>query len=294
VEPAHFIGSEAEARPANAETDFTNPGFAMRVVGTGYHGSARPDGAFFVSSDRGSTWLGPFAFEGLADSVEIEGLEITARTDYLIEGPRQCLLMMSARGGRLATDKVFCARTSDGGRSFQFVSWVVSPSEPYRAVMPSTVRCSSGELVSAVRRREPGTERCWIDAYLSADAGRTWSLSGKVADTGGWNGNPAALTSTADRKLCCVYGDRDTCRMIATYSSNYGRTWGHDLILRNDFRRDQFDDPDLGYARVVRRADGKLLTCYYWATAEMPHQHIAATIWNAEKDAEPGVPGDAR
>jgi hypothetical protein len=293
VEPKNFVGCNTESQAVPDEIDFTHPGFAMRVVGTGYHGSNRSEGAFFVSTDRGASWLGPYSFGTLADCPELKGLEITARTDYVIAGPRQCLLLMSARGGALETDRAFCARTSDGGRSFRFVSWVVLPSDPHRAVMSSTIRCPSGELVSAVRRREPGAERCWIDAYRSTNAGQNWSWSGRVADTGGSNGNPPALATVCGSKLCCVFGERNTCRMIAKFSTDNGRTWGRDLILRDDFQSDRFDDPDLGYARVARRADGKMVACYYWATVQMPYQHIAATIWNPNEDAEPSVPGDA-
>jgi hypothetical protein len=293
IEPKGFVGSDAETRAVSDEIDFTNPAFAMRVVGTGYHGSTRHKGAFLVSNDRGDTWLGPYSFGDLADCRELGGLQITARTDYVVEGPRQCLLMMSVRGGTLTTDRVFCARTEDGGRSFRFVSWVVPPSDPYRAVMPSTVRCYSGALVSAVRRREPGTEHCWIDAYLSEDAGRTWTLSSRVANTGGWNGNPPALAAMRNGRLCCVFGDRRTCRILAKYSADCGRTWGDELILRDDFQCDKHGDPDLGYPRVVQHEDGRLLACYYWATAEVPHQHIAATIWDAKANTEPAGPGDA-
>lgn len=290
VEPKNFVGSNARPQAVTDEMDFTHPGFAMRVVGTGYHGSDRSEGAFFVSTDCGASWLGPQSFGSLADCPELEGLAITARTDYVVEGPRQCLLLMSARGGALETDRAFCARTSDGGRSFRFVSWVVPPSDPHRAVMPSTVRCSSGELVTAVRRREPGTERCWIDAYGSPDGGQNWGWSGRVANTGRWNGNPPALAAVSGGKLCCVFGERNTCRMIAKVSVDHGRTWGDDVILREDFHRDRFEDPDLGYARLVRRADGKMVACYYWATAERPHQHIAATIWDPDENADRVIP----
>ena len=44
-----------------------------------------------------------------------------------------------------------------------------------------------------------------------------------------------------------------------------------------------YDDPDLGYPRVVQRADGKIVTIYYYATEENPEQHIAATIWDPDK-----------
>ena len=278
------MGSQTETLTINTDVDFTDPGFAMRIEGTGYHGNTRDKGAFYISRDRGSNWLGPFSFNNLTDCPELKSLEITARTDYCIEGPHQCLFFMSARGGALTTDKVFCARTSDSGRSFSFISWIVPLSDPYRAVMPSTVQCPSGDLVSAIRRREPGSANCWIDVYISRDAGETWKHSGRAAETGGWNGNPPALTVMANGTLCCVFGERETCRMIARYSPDQGKTWNREFILRDDFECDRFKDPDLGYPRVTRLEDGRMLSCYYWATEQAPHQHIAATIWDAGAD----------
>ena len=285
VEPANFVGRGAEVQESPGHIDFAAGGVAVRVVGTSYHGSSIPSGAFFVSPDRGDTWQGPYAFGSLAQHAKLKGLEITSRTDYVVDGPKSCLFMMSARVPGQPEDRVFCARTTDAGRSFSFVSWIVPPADPYRALMSATVRCRSGDLVTAIRRRESGTERCWIDAYASADDGSTWTLLGKVRDTGPWNGNPPALTELADGRLCCVFGERATCRIIVKYTMDQGKTWGRDLVLRSDFERDSFGDPDLGYARVTQRGDGKMVAIYYWATRENPHQHIAATIWDPEQDS---------
>ena len=64
------------------------------------------------------------------------------------------------------------------------------------------------------------------------------------------------MARLTDGRLCCVFGDRRTCRMIARYSGDEGRTWGRDLVLRDDFSPDRYGDPDQGYPRVVQRADG--------------------------------------
>ena len=279
VRPENFVGSGTEARPLDIEIDFTSSGFALRVEGKGYHGSNRPTGAFYVSLDRGSNWQGPYPFGSLRDCPELQDLEITSRTDYLVEGPKECLVHMSVRGGAMKMDRAFCARTTDGGQSFRFVSWIVPPADPYRAVMPSTVRRSGGKRIAAIRRREPDTNRCWIDAYASEDGAQTWRLAGKVDDTGGHNGNPPALTQLRNGRLCCVFGERDTCRILARYSADNGKTWGQELVLRSDFEPDRYGDSDLGYPRVLQRADGKLIALYYWATKDIPHQHITATTW---------------
>ena len=83
-------------------------------------------------------------------------------------------------------------RTQDGGRTFQFVSWVVPWDDPWRAAMPAPVRVSESKLVVAVRRRSHTAN--WIDCYGSSDNGTTWALLSKVGHTDATgndhNGNP--------------------------------------------------------------------------------------------------------
>ena len=294
-QPENFVRPGVTATALTEPLNFTSPGFAMRVVGIGYHGSNEPSGMFFASNDRGATWQGPYSFGDLMQHGELAGLSFTSRTDYVVEGPREMLVLMSARkeGGGMV-DRTFCARTTDGGLTFRFVSWMVPPSDPYRAVMPATVslaasrvsatvRFASGRLVAAVRRREIGVDRsCWIDAYASTDGGATWKWLVKIGDTGGHNGNPPALTKLRDGRLCCVFGNRDQAVMLAKFSEDEGRTWRKETVLRDDFQRDRHNDPDMGYPRVFQRADGKLMAVYYWATKDHFHHHIAGTIWEPE------------
>lgn len=277
--PSGFLNDPHPLTDLAHAPDLTADGFAMRVVGTGYHGTDEPRGGFYLSEDRGHTWRGPHRFLGLVDREPLRGLEMTPRTDYLVNGAGDCLVFLSARDPDVwGSDRVFCARTTDAGRTFQFVSWIVLPSDPYRAVMPSTVRCAPQELVSAVRRRDMRAREGWIDAYGSTDNGSSWSFLNRVGDAGGWNGNPPALARLHDGRLCCVYGNRTRRQMVARFSRDTGRTWGAARVLRDDFFSVD-GEPDLGYPRLVQRADGWLIAVYYWAAQEHPQQHIAATMW---------------
>jgi hypothetical protein len=142
-----------------------------------------------------------------------------------------------------------------------------------RSVMPTTVRTAPSELLSVLRRREG--DSCWIDAYGSDDNGISWRLRGKVADIAGNNGNPPSLARLPDGRLFAAYGVRSApCGIRGRVSCDKGRTWGEEITLRDDGR-----NWDLGYARTVARPDGKLVTIYYFTTAEKTEQHIAATIW---------------
>jgi hypothetical protein len=96
-------------------------------------------------------------------------------------------------------------RTKDGGKTWNFVSFVTpEPEGNDHAIMPSTVRLSPATLLTAVRYRN------WIEAY----------------QTGG------------------------------------GGSW------------------DLGYPRTVQRADGKIVTVYYFNNAADQERYIGATIWD--------------
>jgi hypothetical protein len=278
-DPAGYLNDPGPLSDLSQAADFSGDGFAMRVVGTGYHGTEEKRSGFYLSADRGTTWRGPYRFRGIVDREPFCDMEMTPRTDYVVNGAHDCTVFLSARAPETwGSDKVFCARTTDGGQSFQFVSWMVPPSDPYRAVMPSTVRCSPRKLVSAVRRRDMNAHDGWIDAYVSTDDGQSWSFASKVGDAGSWNGNPPSLARLRDGRLCCVYGNRDRRQIIARTSADEGRSWGNEQVLRADFFSLD-DEPDLGYPRLVQCADGHLVAIYYWATADHPQQHIEATIW---------------
>ncbi len=254
--------------------DFAHPDFAMRCGGN----------VFLVSYDRCRTWEGPYELPGV-------GEKLTARTDYIVNDGSDCHVFMSAIApnvGAKMSDRAVCLRTADAGRTFEFVSWMTSPEDKARSVMPSTVRCSETTLVSALRRRidteGPGGEIVddnWIDVYRSDDDGATWEFLSKVAETApgaGRNGNPSAMVCLADGRLCVAYGYRAAPYGIrAKLSADGGATWGDEMILRDDGRT-----WDLGYPRMVQRPDGRLVTIYYYTTPERPEQHIAATIWDPD------------
>lgn len=281
-DPDNFVGDHAEALPSPGNINFAHPDFALRLDTT----------QFFFSYDRGKTWQGPYKFPDF-------GLDhpLTARTDYIVNGPRDCLLFLSAGEPKVQAavqDRAFCARTTDGGKSFQFVAWMTDEPIKIRSVMPSTVRCSPSHLVSAMRRRidvpisGPHTMRkCWIDIYQSHDNGRSWQFLSQAADTGKSNGNPPSLVRLNDGRLVVTYGYRGVCSAYryrpvpqgirARISKDNGKNWGHEITLRSDAKT-----WDLGYTRSVQTPDGKIVTIYYYNTEKIPEQHIAATIWDPD------------
>jgi len=311
-DPENFVGdlgAQPEFKILEEPIDFLSPDFVMRIVGTAYHGSEDPRGHFFYSKDRGITWKGPYSFGDLLNHPEIKkyGLgELTPRTDYVVTGPNECLVFLSARiKGEFGTDRLFCMKTSDGGQTFHFMGWVVKPfleeeahesfkvplyedetKNPYatqcRAVMSQTFMLEDGKLLSVMRRKyvhEDLQTKNWVDAYASVDGGRTWTFQSKVGDAGAGNGNPPSLAQTLDGRMCAVFGEREFGTVQVAYSSDEGRTWSEPKILIDEFWSEDMELNDLGYPRVLTRSDGKMVAVFYYSTREYLH-HIHATIWD--------------
>jgi hypothetical protein len=308
-EPSNFAGNSAQPVESTGEINFEAPGFAMRVMGNAYHGSTDKVGSFFVSDDKGKNWRGPYRFNGLMEDPNLVGTECTSRTGYLVTGPGSCLIFMAARpkdfkkvkgqatgtvdGGKPSQwvdqwDKSYVAETTDGGKSFHFVSWIAPLSGPFRAVMPAVCRLKDGSIVATVRcnrverdAKGEGFMAGHVAAYGSADNGKTWTFLSRVGETGGkeQNGNPPALAALKDGRIACAYGDRRSAQIKARVSSDGGRTWGDERVLRDDFQAGKDHSADLGYPRLVTNHENHLVVMYYWATKDNPQGHIAATVF---------------
>jgi len=261
IRPPHLIPKTPSECPGGM--DFTHPDFAMTLRMLDNH--VGPS-LLYYSYDRGVNWMGPFVLK----VNDLNG--IAARTDYLVNGKHDCMLFLTAAKTNGREGRPFCARTSDGGDTWDFLSWIGSAPEGF-SIMPSTVRLSETTLLTAVRRRE-GKKR-WIEAYLSKDNGNNWFFINKpVSDCG--EGNPPCLIRLADGRLCLTYGYRaEPYSIRAHISGDAGKTWSKAIQLRDDGT-----SRDLGYVRSVQRPDGKIVTVYYFCDEQSPERYIAATIWN--------------
>jgi hypothetical protein len=246
--------------------DFTHPDFAMTLRMSDNNGG---QSRFYYSIDRGHHWQGPFKFPQLGQS------GISARTDYLVNGPHDCLVFLTASKSTGGEGRPLCARTTDGGKGWKFVGWIAAEPPGY-SIMPSTVRTGDG-LLSAVRVRHG--DKSWIEAYFSADEVKNWSLRSTPApDTG--EGNPAAMLRLVDGRICINYGVRaKPVGMRARLSSDNGSTWGPEIVLRADG-----GGRDIGYPRAVQRPDGRVVVVYYYNDDPQETRYIAASIWDPAKE----------
>lgn len=234
----------------------------IKVRGVYDHGGDFVDegGCLYVSSDRGRSWVGPYRFSGITQSMFADPEQCTARTRTLGD----LVFLSRAKRYLWGSDSVFCARHVGDGR-FEFVSTVCD--DQARAVMPAIARIGD-RIVCLMRRRSSQRQGGWIDAFGSDDDGRSWRFLAEVARTGWENGNPPALIADGDR-VVCAYGNRNDCEMHAR-SSKDGENWSVPMVLNAG------KCSDIGYPQLFRRTDGDLVCVYYWSANGEP-QHIIAT-----------------
>jgi hypothetical protein len=254
--------------------DFTHPGFALTFLRqTNHTGPSH----FYYSYDRGEQWRGAYALPNL----DTPG--IATRTDYIVDGPHELTAFFTVAKSNEREGRVLAARTTDGGLTWERLAWVGPEPEGFE-IMPSSVRLSPSDLLTVIRRRE-GSGQDLLSGYLSQDNGRTWQrLGDPVSDTGN-GGSPPALVPLQDGRLALAYVVRsdEGSRLCIKYSSDEGRTWSAERVLREDGATS-----DAGYPQMVQRPDGQLVVVYYWNNAlqddQEPWRYIAATIF------DPGTP----
>lgn len=265
------LGLEPLPRPCPGNIDFTHPDFAMMCARTGLGGGTTA--WFYLSTDRAHTWQGPFNLPMFGQT----GIE--ARTDVIINGPKDCLLFVAAATEKGEEGKgVLLARTSDGGQSFALVSWVAQ-SEQDELIMPASAQLDAQTILTAircsVREGEFEVTPTWIDLYESTDNGASFHPLSRPVPNGGSGGNPPTLLKLHDGRLCLTYGYRAAPFGIqARLSEDGGKTWGKVIHLRDDGACS-----DLGYPRTLQRPDGVLVTTYYFNEHVDTERYIAATLW---------------
>jgi hypothetical protein len=268
VETPSFLdpnGKEREPTDSPGGFDFAHPGSAVtfRMVSS-REGYSR----FYYSNNRGKSWQGPFKLPAY------DRTGIAARTDYIVNGKHDLMAFITAHKINGREGRVFAVRTTDGGKTWNFVSWI-GPEPNGFSIMPSSVRISESRILTTLRRKE--SEQHWIDAWVTDDNGATWRfLNRPAASTGGSVGNPPSLIKLKDGRLSLIYGYRSAPYGVrARLSGDNGLSWGDETVLRNDG-----GCWDLGYVRSVQRPDGKIVAVYYFNDAPDRERYIAATIWD--------------
>ncbi len=268
VLPPAKLASPSRHQTSPGSIDFMHPDFAMKLRGR----------FFFISTNRGHTWEGAYRIPDF-------GQDMDARTSYIVTGKSTCLFFIpcTVNDGRGTRIRSCAVETSDGGKSFHFLSWIgpdlldALPSKDsierryVSSTMPSVVRMDDGRLVCALRNRVDRSK--WSSIEESTDGGRTWR---ELTTLEKGSTNPVTLLKLGSDRLAAVYGNRRTvpCKLSAKLSKDGGHTWSDEITLRDDGRK-----WDLGYTRAALRPDGRVVILYYFSTDAIPQQHIEAEIW---------------
>lgn len=252
----------ADLNALNEPIDFTDPETIVMCARTGL--AEDSVSWFYVSRSRGRRWEGPFAFTGLK-------LPIAARTDIVALGPREALFLLSTARTDGQEGLAFCARTLDGGRSFEFMGFVGDEPAGHR-IMPSSTRMCDGTVVTATRCADRDGNGL-IEVFSSTDEGRSWIKLGAAVDDTGYGGNPRALTVLEDGRLALAYGCRNQPFGIRLrLSRDGGQSWGDEIPLRADG-----GTSDIGYPKAVALDGNDLLIVYYFNDGPGQERYIAAS-----------------
>ncbi len=254
-----------------AVSDFTNPDFILTFL---RHNNHNGPSHFYYSNNRGAIWEGPFIFPDLNTN------GVATRTDYIVDGEKVLNAFITVAKSNEKEGRVVLSRTTDGGLSWEIVSWI-GPEPDGFDIMPSSLRLSSNELLTVIRTRT-GNSQDLLTSYISKDNGETWErLKDPVADTGR-GGSPPALLQLKDGRLALAYIYRSQygSRVNIRFSEDKGKSWSDEIILRCGDGATR----DVGYPRMVQRPDGKLVVIYYWNNATQeeakPYRYIASTIFD--------------
>jgi hypothetical protein len=241
--------------------DLNDPNTIIRACGNYDTGGedCPHQGAFYLSTDRGYTWSGPYEFTGLDAYVRTADLWNTSRTCVI--GNRVFLSAASHR--KWATDHVFEAQHN--GKIFLPIGMVLK--DKHRAVMPSVAMIGDTTYV-AMRRKGKGLN--WIS--IARSQGRGWDLLNPfpAIETGGHNGNPPALVAR-DGSLFLAYANRTERQVKLIRSDNQGENWSFIAVLSEG------NQSDIGYPQMWVRPDGKLVVVFYVSDNGEP-QHIRCMI----------------
>lgn len=136
--------------------------------------------------------------------------------------------------------------------------------EPHAAVMPD------GSILLSIRAQAKEPKLFTIYNCFSTDNGMSFSAPVPT----GWDGSPPHIFVHSSGAVVMTYARRNApFGQMARISHDNGRTWGAELVLRDDG-----PDWDLGYPCTTENKNGELVTVYYQRSKSDGNQ-IQYTIW---------------
>jgi len=255
-------------------------------------GFATKDSQGFVriSKDGGKSWGAP-AKVPLDNLVSTTGIHST-----VVRPDGRCLLFMFSVDSNNANRRPVVYGSLPGGTDFHFISFVTPQHDAWaqtegeqvgsirfighRWFYPRGYLLPNGRILCSLRCQRDPTGVMWTEVYASDDGGKTWAFLSRVNDFGA----PCSLVVMPDGRVVAVYGYRTMPSGIrAAVSEDGGKSWGPELIIRDDG-----GSWDLGYPNAWVAGDGKVGTLYYFNSKDDKVQanggvrHIARSIFSID------------
>lgn len=242
------------------------------------------------SADFGRSWHGPMLIDEFS-GVLAKRRGVSMRTSYLLDpvDAEYCMAFGSASKWSDGKEgQPFVMETRDGGKTWDFLSWIDDVPHDGFGIMPSVVRLPTGSILCCVRWRERSFSRRYgtadepfrsgIICYLSEDEGRSWRLRSIPVRGMYQSGNPPDLVLMPDGRVALVYGWREPPFGIACqWTADDGMTWTVPRLIRQGA-----GCHDLGYTRSCLIEGDSILSVYYWSDEIDSERYIAATAWRLD------------
>ncbi len=244
-----------------------------------------------LSRDGGQTW-------GETILVPLDHLPSTTGVNSTLVRPDGRLLMFL-----FSVDKDNSHRrplvygSTNEGREFHFMSYIVPREDPFgnadgdyddpsvafvghRWFYPRGYLLPNGRILCITRCQRDPTGVMWSEVFYSDDGGDTWGFLSRINDFGA----PGNLVPMPDGRIVAVYGYRLMPAGIrATVSEDGGKTWGPEIIVRDDG-----GSWDLGYPNSWLVDERTIGTLYYFNSKDDPVQanggvrHIQRSIFTID------------
>lgn len=295
-EPVFNMMANVDKSLAKAKTmgdlqpiDFLDPNALISNSGTAF---GLPSGRtnVRVSKDRGHSWGPPIA-------VPLDGLNSLSGMNSVLIRPDGTALIWLMEVDKDGWNRHPCVYAlPPRGTDFHFLTFITKKEDPWgnadgdytttfrfgghRWFYPRGYMLPNGRMLCVLRSQRDPRGTMWTEVYASDDGGRTWEFLSRVNDFG----SPGSLVVMKDGRLVMVYGYRLAPSGIrATVSLDGGKTWGPELIVRDDG-----GSWDLGYPNAWETDDGQIGVIYYFNSKDDPVQanggvrHICRSIFSVD------------
>jgi len=292
----NMIHPAAQPRSAMPTTfaepvDYRDPNVLVSSGNIGGFATYGTQATATVSRDGGRSW-------GETILVPLENLPSTTGIQSVLVRPDgRCLMFLFSVDKDNTHRHPLVYGSTNEGREFRFISFVTPREDPFgnadgdytdpsvafvghRWFYPRGYMLPNGRILCVTRCQRDPTGVMWSELFYSDDGGDTWGFLSRVNDYGA----PCNLVIMPDGRVVAIYGYRLMPSGIrATVSEDGGRSWGPEIIVRDDG-----GSWDLGYPNSWLVDGNTVGTLYYFNSKDDPIQanggvrHIQRSIFSID------------